>query len=62
MDRSKEVERLELARKFARHPIRIECGVIIEEGDPCNSTNLLVNLGEIHKLAAQIKAQRQGRK
>ncbi|OAI51711.1 hypothetical protein AYO46_07480 [Betaproteobacteria bacterium SCGC AG-212-J23] len=61
MDRNSKAERLEAARKYAKNEPRLECGVVIEEGDPCNTANLLVNLDEIAALVAAIKAEREGR-
>jgi hypothetical protein len=61
MDRNSNLARLEAARKYARKEMRIEAGAVIEEGDPCNTANLLVSLDEIAAIAAEIKAKREGR-
>lgn len=40
---------------------KVVCGVIKIPGEACNTTNMLANLDEINRIAAAIRAKREGR-
>lgn len=53
---------LKAAGQFSyRGALSVVCGAIVEQGDPTGTVNLLVRLKEVDKIAAEIRAKREGR-